>query len=130
MRLVRRNTTLFEYIPFSNEMSDLNENGLHTGDFVSVPSEPVTYRGTISAAGGNESNELFGTDIRYTHTLVMDDPDVDISELGTIRWEGNMYEIRAVVPTINTLSVALRRKTANNARPAVNPEAVDGEGGN
>ena len=106
---------LFRSLPPDGETSDLNENGEHTGEFYQVHSEPIAYSGSISTPSGMISQNFFGTDTRYTHVLVMDDPDVDISELGMIRWKGNLYEIRAVRPSINTLSVALRKKTANNS---------------
>ena len=115
MHNLRRNETSFEYLPPDGETSDLNENGEHTGEFYQVHSEPIAYSGSISTPSGMISQNFFGTDTRYTHVLVMDDPDADISELGMIRWKGNLYEIRAVRPSINTLSVALRKKTANNA---------------
>lgn len=115
MHSLRRNETVFEYLPPNGVTSDLNEHGEHTGEFYPVHSAPVEYRGNISVPSGQTSQFLYGTDIRYTHVLVMDDPAVNISELGLIRWKGNLYEIKAVRPSLNTFSAALRRKTANNA---------------
>ena len=117
MKCLRRNMTEFEYLPPNGETSDVNEAGEYTGEFYPVHSDPVTMRGNISMPNGNISQEFFGTDTRYTHVLVMDNPDSDISELGMIRWKENLYEIRAVRPSLNTLNVALRRKTADNAEP-------------
>ena len=114
MHLLRRNTTLFEYLPPDGETSDLNDNGEHTGDFYPVHKDPVIYRGNISTPSGYISQNFFGTDMRYTHVLMMDDPDVDITELGIIRWKGKLYEIRAVRPSINSVSIALREKTMNH----------------
>ena len=114
MHLMRRNTTVFEYLPPDGETSDLNDNGEHTGDFYQVHKDPVEYRGTISTPSGYISQNFFGTDTRYTHVLMMDDPDVDITELGMIRWKGKLYEIRAVRPSINSVSIALREKTINH----------------
>lgn len=114
MHLLRRNTTVFEYLPPAGETSDLNDNGEHTGEFYQVHKDPVEYRGTISTPGGYISQNFFGTDTRYTHVLMMDDPDVDITELGMIRWKGKLYEIRAVRPSINSVSIALREKTMNH----------------
>ena len=113
MHLLQRNTTKFEYLPPDELESDLNEDGEHTGDFTRRYMEPVEYRGNISMPSGYVSQNFFGTDTRYTHVLVMDDPDTDISELGMIRWKGRLYEIKAVRPSLNALSVALREKTAD-----------------
>lgn len=96
-------------------MTDLNEDGEHTGEFRKEYRDPIRYRGNISVPSGFAANEIFGTDTRYTHVLVMDNPEADISEMGMIRWKGDLYEIRAVRPSINVLSVALRKKTVNHA---------------
>lgn len=115
MHLLRRNMTDFEYLPPDDYESDLNEYGEHTGDFDLKHGDPVPYRGNISMPSGMISQNFFGTDVRYTHVLVMEDLNAGISELGLIRWQGNLYEITAVRPSLNTLSVALRKKTTNNA---------------
>lgn len=124
MRLLRRNMTKFEYLPPENEASDLNEDGEHTGEFHPVYGEPVTYRGNISAPNGQTQQQFYGEDIRYTHTLLMHDPKADIREHGLIRWRGETYDIQAVRPSLNVLSVALRRQTGTD--PENGPEA-DGE---
>lgn len=112
---LRRNETDFEYLPPDGEGTDLNEDGEHTGEFDPQHSEPVPCRGNISMPNGFISQNFFGTDTRYTHVLVMDDPDADISELGMIRWKGDLYAIKAVRPSLNSLSAALQKKTVNNA---------------
>jgi len=117
VRNLKRNETVFEYLPPDGETTDLNEDGEHTGEFYQQHGKPVTIRGNISMPSGFTSQDFFGTDTRYTHVLVMDNPKADISELGMIRWKGDLYEIRAVRPSLNVLSAALRKKTANNAPP-------------
>ena len=117
MPLLKRNSTTFEYLPPDGVESDLNEDGEHTGEFYPKHADPVEYRGSISLPSGAISQNLFGTDTRDTHVLVMRDPETEISELGMIRWKGDLYEIRAVRPSLDTLSVALRKKTANNGEP-------------
>ena len=117
MRNLKRNETEFEYMPPDGETADLNEAGEHTGEFYQKHGTPVTMKGNISTPSGMISQNFFGTDTRYTHVLVMDDPEADISELGQIRWKESLYEITAVRPSLNVLNVALRKKTANNAPP-------------
>lgn len=117
MRTLRRNETVFEYFPPDGVTSDLNEFGEHTGELYPMHSDPVEYRGNISIPSGRSSHELYGTDTRYTHILVMSDPDVDIKEDGLIRWKGEMYEVTAARPSLNTFSAALQKKTANHAEP-------------
>lgn len=111
MKLLRRNTTEFEYWPFSGSESDLNENDEHTGEFHPTYGTPVTYRGNISVPSGRADQTFYGKDVRYTHVLVMDNPKADIAETGLVRWKGAMYDITAVRPSLNVLSVALREQT-------------------
>lgn len=113
MRLLRRNTTVFEYIPATGEESDLDENERHTGEFHPVYGDPVEYRGNISAPSGKTQQAFYGEDIRYTHILVMDRVDVEISEEGLIRWKGALYDIQAIRPSLNVMSIALRKRTQN-----------------
>jgi len=117
MRLLRRNTTTFEYLPYTGLETDLNEDGEHTGDFRPELGDPVEYRGNISAPNGQTQQQFYGADIRYTHTLVMDRTDVAIDEYGCIRWKGELYDIAAVRPSINFLSIALRKQTGNHGEP-------------
>lgn len=119
MKLLHRNTTKFEYIPYTGEESDLDENEMHTGEFHPVYGDPVEYRGNISTPSGNTTQTFYGMDIRYSHVLVMDKPDAEIAETGLIRWKDETYEIRAVRPSLNSLSIAMRKQTVDHA---------DGEG--
>lgn len=125
MHLLRRNLTDFEYLPPDGETSDLNDDGEHTGEFYQKSGTPVPKKGNISEPSGSISQNFFGTDTRYTHVLVMDDPDAGISELGMIRWKGDLYEIRAVRPSLNALSVALRKKTANHVEESTNDQTAN-----
>lgn len=113
MKLLRRNTTEFEYLPWTGEETDLNDRGEHTGQFYPVYGDPVRLRGNISAPAGKVNQTYFGQDIRYTHTLVMDNPDTEVSESGIIRWNGREYLIAAVRPTLNFLSAALQEQSGN-----------------
>ena len=114
MRLLRRNTTTFEYRANLGEQEVLL-NGMHTGNYGITYADPVRYRGNISAPSGFATDNLFGVNTKYTHVLVMDKPDVDITEDGLIDWKGAVYEVKAVRPSINSVSIALKKRTANNA---------------
>ena len=115
MRLLKRNTTEFDYLPYNGADSDLNADGEHTGELHHEYNAAVTYKGNISSPSGNVNQTFYGQDIRYTHTLLMDNPDADINENGSIRWKGKMYDIVAIRPSLNVLSIALRRQTIDNA---------------
>lgn len=113
MPLLRLNTVEFEYLPKAESLTDVNEFGEHTGDFTERYGKPVKYRGNISVPSGYDTQNLFGTDTRYSHVLVMRNPDTDIRETGMIRYNGELYEIRSVKPSINQFSAALRKKTSD-----------------
>lgn len=115
MRLLKRNTTAFEYLPNDGVSSDLNQAGEHTGEFQLVDGEAVSYRGNISIPSGQSNWTFYGLEGRYTHTLVMDNPNVDIHEGGVVRWKGNKYDVIAVRPSLNAISIALRQQTENHA---------------
>jgi len=135
MRLLHRNLKEFEYLPWLGTETDLNEDGEHTGEYRPVNyGEPVKYRGNISMPSSRTNQMFYGMDIRYTHVLVMDDPDADIQETGLIRWKGHLYDIKAVRPSLNLLSIALRRQTEDHAddepeepETPVEPEDPDGD---
>lgn len=113
MRLLKRNTTVFDYRKYLGE-EEILKNGHHTGNYAPAYDEPVQYRGNISAPSGFATDQLFGINTQYTHVLLMDDPDADISEDGLIEWKGAVYEIKAVRPSLNVLAVALKKQTANH----------------
>lgn len=123
MKLQRRNTTEFEYLPPNGTTTDLNDDGEHTGDFRPVHGTAVTYRGNISSPSGHTNQQFYGEEIRYSHTLVMDDPKANLEEGGLIRWKGKQYEIRAVRPSLNVLNVALLEQ----APPVEEPEGDEPE---
>lgn len=121
MKLMKRNTKRFIYKAHTGEEEVLCD-GMHTGIYAPTYTDGVTYSGNISPPSGFVHPDLFGIETNYTHVLLMDDPKADIKEDGLIECEGAMYEIRAVRPSLNVMSVALKEITVNHAEPVV--EAV------
>lgn len=126
MKCLKRNQTRFEFIPYSGNETDLNEDGEHTGEFHPDYSGAIPYYGSISAPSGKVNQTFYGMDIRYTHTLVMDKPDVDINEYGVVRWKGELYDVVAVRPSLNFVSIALRKQTVDHS---MDPKDLDIETG-
>lgn len=114
MRLLKRNTTTFEYRPYLCK-EQRTKDGKPTFTQNPVYGDPVQYVGNISVPSGFATDNLFGVGTPYTHVLVMDNPDADIKEEGIITWKGCDYDIKAVRPSINVLSVALKKRTVNHA---------------
>lgn len=122
MKCLERNKTEFEYLPYDGTDTDLNEHGEHTGEFHRSYGEPVPYKGNISSPSGREVQTFYGEDIRYTHTLVMDNPNVAINEYGVIRWKDDLYDVVSVKPSLNAVSIALRKQTVDHNDPYIEPE--------
>ena len=122
MRCQRRNCTEFEYYAYTGIESDLNDEGLHTGIFKPLYKQPVTYSGNISSPSGAAIQTFAGLDIRYTHTLLMDDPNADIREDGYIVWKRRTLDVKAVIPSLNVLSVALKERSVNYGDQDVTPD--------
>lgn len=120
MRLLIRNRTEFEYYAYTGLESDEDENGMHTGVWHPVYDNPVTYKGNISVPSGIAVQAFDGLEIRYSHVLLMDDPNADIREDGKVKWNDRMYSITAVRPSLNVLSVALLAETVNNGDQRIN----------
>lgn len=132
MRLLRRNTTIFEYLPNTGEETDVNTDGDHTGAYEPVYGDPVEYRGNISTPSGYTSQTFYGEDIRYSHVLLMDDPNADIREDGIIRWKGRTFDILSVHPSLNSVSIALKQQTMSHwgpEEPEEPEEEITGETG-
>ena len=129
MKLLRRNTSKFEYLPNTGVETDLNSDGEHTGEYHIQYGDPVQYRGNISTPSGQTNWTFYGLEGRYTHTLVMDNPDADIHEGGGIRWKGNLYDITAVRPSINAVSIALRKQTTDYGDGPMGITGMTGETG-
>jgi len=122
MRCLERNKTKFEYLPYTGIDTDLNEDGEHTGEFHHVYGDPVEMKGNISTPSGRVNQTFYGQDIRYTHTLVIENLNAEITEKGVIRWKDELYDIQAVRPSINVLSVALKKQTTAHDDPYVEPD--------
>lgn len=114
MKLLKRNLRKFEYLPYTGVETDLDDQGRHTGDYKPVYGYPIWKQGNISVPSGYANQTFYGLDTRYSHVLVMENPDEDIQETGLIRWNGELYDIKAVRPSLNSLSVALMKRTVNH----------------
>lgn len=120
MRVLRRNTQPFTYRKRTGQ-EEVIADGLHTGNWVPAYAEGVTYRGNISIPSGFAANEYFGINTRYTHVLMMDDPDADIAEDGLIEWRGDEYLIKAVRRSLNVLTAAIEQVTRDRSDPEPTP---------
>lgn len=116
MILLKRNLKEMEYIPYEGESDIDPDTGRHTGEPIPSYGEPIPFSGNISVPSLYANPTFYGEDIRYTHTLVMEPTDdFKVDEYGKIRYNGDLYDIRAVRESLNYLHLALRKQTKNHA---------------
>ena len=82
---------------------------MHTGRYEIRYGDPTPYRGSISAGNGYVRKEIFGIDLDYSHTVLLNDMSADIEETGRIQWRNGLYEIKKVVSTFNVIAIAMKR---------------------
>ena len=114
MKLLKRNLITFTYTPYLGK-TEVMKDGKHTGKFDLSYGEAIDCKGNISVPNGQDTQQWFGLDTPYTHVLLMEDPNTDIRENGLIKWKGNVYDIKAVRPSLNHLAVALKKRIAGDA---------------
>lgn len=115
MRMLKRQETEFEYMPYYGK-TEILDDGRHTGRYGLRLGGRETYRGNLAMPTGYVQATWFGIDKDYSHILIIADPKADIKEEGIIECEGNTYVIQAVRPSINFLSIAMRRVTKEEAQ--------------
>ena len=117
MKLLKRNLRDLEYIPYKGESDIDPDTGRHTGEPVPSYDEPIPFEGNLSTPNGYANATFYGEEIRYTHVLLIEPSEIDepVNEYGLIRDGEDEYEIRAVRPSENVISVALRLRTKNHA---------------
>ncbi len=123
MKMLKRNETDFEYLPYKGVSDDIlvydsedeeaEPETEHTGEFHPVYGDPIACRGNIAPPNGYVNQTFYGEEIRYTHTLAMDNRDNCVKEHGIIRWNGELYDIMAVRPGLNCTLVALKKQTTD-----------------
>lgn len=111
MKLLKRNQTAFGHMPYLGKHEVL-EDGRHTGRYETHYGGPIPCVGYIAIPTGYITATWFGIDTDYTHILLMDNPSYGIKEEDRIDWQGATYEVKAVRPSINFLSIAIKKLTA------------------
>lgn len=72
MRTLDRNKETIYYRIYSGKTAVVDENGLKTGEYAITYGNPTSIRVSVSPAKGTANTEMFGTNVDYSKTLVMD----------------------------------------------------------
>lgn len=116
MRSLMRNRRAIAYKNYLRTEYEEDTLGRKTGHRVVVYSDVATVYGTVSAPTGSTSLQMFGTDENYSKVIVLDKPDIQITE-NSVFWidkqyvegEAHDYIVRRVVRNRNFLFIGLRK---------------------
>lgn len=121
MRLLERNKTPFKYLSLITKTDVVDNFGNMTGEKRLVYGQPVDLRGHISKAGGEASVEMFGTNINYDKTILLDINDArDIDENTVlfidkpVEYDSNNiplydYKVVKIATTLNITAIAVEK---------------------
>lgn len=113
MRNLARNKSSIYYALYDSKSEVQDEDGLYTGDNAPSYTAPTEIRASVSAARGTSDIDLFGVNISYTKTVIVDDMSCPIDEhsilwIGISTDEPHNYEVVQVAKSLNHISYAVQ----------------------
>lgn len=114
MRNLCRNESTIYYALYDGETEAVDADGLYTGVIVPTYESPVAIRASVSAARGTADLDLFGVNVSYTKTVIVDDISCPIDEhtrlwIGVATTEPHNYEVVAVAKSLNHITYAVKQ---------------------
>lgn len=114
MKALERNKREFQYqVPTGERRPILDKAGHMTGETETVYSDPVTWRGNISAGTGEAEASPFGAELSYDRVIVLAGEVPPIEENCLVRFDGQRYIVKAVAASLNSVSIAIRKVEDN-----------------
>ena len=123
MRNLARNKRTISYLLYEGFTDEVDSNGLYTGTKIPTYASPVDIRASVSAARGTTDLDLFGINVPYTNTVLVDNLDCPIDENSRLEIDGNPYAVLSVAKSLNHIAYAVRKL---NAEEALNELIVSG----
>lgn len=120
MRTLNRNKSTYYYALYENRVRHTDEYGNKTSEWDVVYSNPVKARANISSAQGQSDTLVFGNDVQYDKTLVMENTPLDensvlwVDHVPVINDDGSTdtpydYVVKKVAKSLNSVSVAVSK---------------------
>lgn len=116
MRNLSRNESTIYYALYRTDEEAVDADGLYTGVIVPAYEAPVPIRASVSAARGTSDVDLFGVNISYTKTVIVDDMSCPIDEhsrlwIDRVPSEGaaHNYEVVMVAKSLNHIAYAVKQ---------------------
>lgn len=114
MRNLVRNESVIHYALYAGTREGTDADNLYTGERIPTYSAPITIRASVSAARGTADLDLFGVNVSYTKSIIVDDMACPIDE-HSILWIGkdpesdpHNYEVVAVAKSLNHITYAVK----------------------
>lgn len=119
MKSLNRNKETVYYALYSGS-TEATRDGLYTGETVSAYETPVAIRASVSAARGVSDIDLFGVNVSYTKSIIVDDMTCPIDEHSRM-WVGiaptdendeavpHNYEVVQVARSLNHIAYAVKQ---------------------
>ena len=106
------NKTPIVYKLYTGKTEAVDDDGMYTGEQVPTYADPVTIRASVSAARGMADLELFGVDVVYSNTIIVDDMTCPIDENSLIEIGGDPYAVVRVAKSLNHITYAVQKLNA------------------
>ena len=119
MRNLARNKRTISYLLYEGFTDEVDSNGLYTGTKIPTYASPVNIRASVSAARGTTDLDLFGINVPYTNTVIVDDLDCPVDENSLFEIDGNPYAVVLVAKSLNHITYAVRKLNDNEAPPVI-----------
>lgn len=119
MRNLNRNERTIYYALYRGDTENTDGN-LYTGEIVPSYDSPVAIKANVSAARGTADIDLFGVNISYNKTVIVDDMSCPINEhsrlwINTAPTDANgldvphNYEVVMVAKSLNHITYAVQQ---------------------
>lgn len=118
MRNLERNKSDVTYRLYKGITEKQDDDGYYTGEKVPTYEDSVTIRASVSAARGSSDVDMFGINVPYTNTVIVDDMSCPISESTRLEIDGKPYAVLLVAKSLNHITYAVKLLTS-----PVSPEA-------
>lgn len=110
MKGLERNKQEFRYaVPTGKKEPIVDQQGNLTGEYAGGYSEPVSWKGNISAGGGDVEAAPFGSEITYDRVIVLAGENPPIVENCKVWFDDQQYIVKAVAKSLNGVSIAIRK---------------------
>ena len=114
MQSLARNQQTIYYSLYKGTTEAVDSDGNYTGEYTNEYDTPVAIDACVSASRGSSDIDLFGINVSYTNTLIVDDIDCPITET-TRLWidmpttSPHNYEVVQVAKSLNHIAYAVKQ---------------------